>query len=94
MFCPYCERLMPIEDIKKLIGKYIYHIKSELELFDTEPNSSNVISFFVKRNEIVKIIEIGEKLPNDNNSIMLQLKTNNGKRGWCTSKCFFMALFS
>jgi len=49
MFCPYCERLMPIEDIKKIIGKYNYCIKSELELFDTEPNSSNVISLSIKK---------------------------------------------
>ena len=96
MFCPFCERLIPIEDIKKLVNKYQYQLKCPIEVYSTFPINESHLSnnniFPIMKNEIITIVGIGEKLSDDN--IWLQIKTNDGKKGWCTSKIFLIALFS
>ncbi len=93
-FCPYCVRLLPIEDIKKLVNRFTYQIKVQMPVCSIFPTNESELSdntFFIKSHEIVTIIGVGEKISDDN--IWLQIKNNYDKKGWCTSKVFLMALF-
>jgi hypothetical protein len=42
--CPYCQRLIPIENIKKLVNRYKYQLKEQLPVCSIFPSNESDIS--------------------------------------------------